>query len=41
MTAEPEVRLPGARREALALAAARDGVALPPLLHQQLLALAG
>ncbi len=41
MTAEPQVRLPGARRAALALQAARDGVAIPGALHQRLIALAG
>ena len=41
MTAEPQVRLPGARRAALALQAARDGVAIPDALHQRLIALAG
>ncbi len=41
MTAEPQVRLPGARRAALALQAARDGVAIPDALHQRLVALAG
>jgi (2R)-3-sulfolactate dehydrogenase (NADP+) len=41
MTAEPQVRLPGARRAALALLAARDGVAIPDALHQRLIALAG
>ncbi len=40
MTAEPEVRLPGARRDALALQAAREGVAIPDALHQRLIALA-
>jgi (2R)-3-sulfolactate dehydrogenase (NADP+) len=41
MTAEPQVRLPGARRVALAVQAARDGVAIPDALHQRLIALAG
>jgi (2R)-3-sulfolactate dehydrogenase (NADP+) len=41
MTEEPQVRLPGARRAALALQAARDGVAIPDALHQRLVALAG
>lgn len=41
MTAEPQVRLPGARRAALALQAARDGVAIADALHQRLIALAG
>jgi (2R)-3-sulfolactate dehydrogenase (NADP+) len=41
MTAEPQVRLPGARGAALALQAARDGVAIPDALHQRLIALAG
>jgi (2R)-3-sulfolactate dehydrogenase (NADP+) len=41
MTADAGVRLPGYRRYALAAIAARDGVAIPEALHQQLLALAG
>ncbi|HEV2978941.1 MAG TPA: Ldh family oxidoreductase [Casimicrobiaceae bacterium] len=41
MAAEPQVRLPGARRVALAVQAARDGVAIPDALHQRLIALAG
>jgi (2R)-3-sulfolactate dehydrogenase (NADP+) len=41
MTAEPEVRLPGARRQALALQAAREGVAIPAALQERLTALAG
>jgi (2R)-3-sulfolactate dehydrogenase (NADP+) len=41
MTAEPQVRLPGVRRAALALQAARDGVAIADALHQRLIALAG
>jgi (2R)-3-sulfolactate dehydrogenase (NADP+) len=41
VTAEPQVRLPGARRVALAVQAARDGVAIPDALHQRLIALAG
>lgn len=41
MTADPAVRLPGDRRRALALAAARDGVELAPALHRQLVELAG
>jgi (2R)-3-sulfolactate dehydrogenase (NADP+) len=41
MTAEPQVRLPGARGAALAPQAARDGVAIPDALHQRLIALAG
>lgn len=40
MTAEPEVRLPGARRDALALQAAREGVVIPDALQQRLTALA-
>jgi (2R)-3-sulfolactate dehydrogenase (NADP+) len=39
MTAEPDVRLPGERREALAQAAALDGIELAPQLHDQLLTL--
>jgi (2R)-3-sulfolactate dehydrogenase (NADP+) len=40
MTADPSVRLPGDRRRALALAAAKDGVEIPAALHAQLVALA-
>jgi (2R)-3-sulfolactate dehydrogenase (NADP+) len=41
MTAEPEVRLPGERREALAQAATVDGIEISQQLHDQLMALAG
>ncbi|TMG84364.1 MAG: Ldh family oxidoreductase [Betaproteobacteria bacterium] len=41
MSADPAVRLPGYRREALASAAAKDGVEVPPALHRQLVELAG
>jgi (2R)-3-sulfolactate dehydrogenase (NADP+) len=41
MVADPAVRLPGERRDALALAAARDGVEIAPALHRQLTELAG
>jgi len=41
MSADPAVRLPGYRREALASAAAKDGVEIPPALHRQLVELAG
>lgn len=41
MIADPAVRLPGYRRDALAGAAAKDGVEIPPALHRQLLELAG
>jgi len=41
MIADPAVRLPGERREALAAAAARDGVEIAPALHRQLIELAG
>ncbi len=41
MTAEPQVRLPGERREALARRAAQEGVVIPDALHGQLTALAG
>ena len=41
MTADPAVRLPGYRRDALAGAAAKDGVEIPPALHRQLIELAG
>jgi len=40
MTEQPGVRLPGQRRDALAAAAARDGLEIPPALHAQLTALA-
>jgi len=40
MIEQPGVRLPGQRREALAAAAARDGLELAPTLHAQLTALA-
>jgi (2R)-3-sulfolactate dehydrogenase (NADP+) len=41
MTAEPQVRLPGERREALARQAAQDGVVIPDALYHQLGVLAG
>src|SRR5438105_5993461 len=41
MTVDPAVRLPGYRRDALAGAAAKDGVEIPPALHRQLIELAG
>ena len=41
MTADPDVRLPGERRRALAGAAARDGIELSAALLEQLTALAG
>ena len=41
MTADPDVRLPGERRRALAEAAARDGIELSAALLEQLTALAG
>lgn len=40
MTAEKSVRLPGARREALALTAAAEGIDISPQLHDQLVTLA-
>jgi len=40
MTAEPEVRLPGERRRALAEAAMREGIEIPDSLHAQLTVLA-
>jgi len=40
MIEQPGVRLPGQRRDALAAAAARDGLELAPTLHAQLTALA-
>ena len=40
MAADAEVRLPGARRHALAITAARDGVEIPAALHRQLIELA-
>jgi (2R)-3-sulfolactate dehydrogenase (NADP+) len=40
MNAEPGVRLPGYRREALAAQAAAAGVEIPPALHEQLKRLA-
>jgi len=40
MTADPDVRLPGERRRALAAAAARDGIELSAALLEQLRALA-
>ncbi len=36
MLADPDVRLPGARRHALAQAAQRDGIAVPPALMAEL-----
>ena len=41
MTADAGVRLPGARRDALAAKAQRDGVEIPAALHEQLQGLAG
>ena len=41
MTKDPGVRLPGARREALAARAAREGVAIPDALAAELRQLAG
>jgi (2R)-3-sulfolactate dehydrogenase (NADP+) len=41
MARDPAVRLPGARREALAAKAARDGVAIPDALAAELRQLAG
>jgi len=41
MTADAGVRLPGARRDALAAKAQRDGVEIPAVLHEQLQQLAG
>jgi (2R)-3-sulfolactate dehydrogenase (NADP+) len=41
MTADAGVRLPGARRAALAAKARRDGVEIPAALHEQLRGLAG
>jgi len=41
ITQDPDVRLPGARRHALAEAAARDGVEIPDALFAQLQALVG
>ena len=41
MAAEPQVRLPGERRNALARKAAAEGVEIPAALHRQLTALAG
>jgi (2R)-3-sulfolactate dehydrogenase (NADP+) len=41
MCADPAVRLPGYRRRALAGAAAKDGVEIPPAVHHQLVELAG
>lgn len=40
MCADPEVRLPGDRRQALAIKAAAEGVEIPAALHGQLAALA-
>jgi len=41
MDAEEGVRLPGSRRDALALRAAEEGVEVPDALHQRLVALIG
>ncbi|WP_211864960.1 Ldh family oxidoreductase [Neoroseomonas terrae] len=41
MTAEDGVRLPGSRRDALAARAAAEGIEIPDVLHQRLMALAG
>jgi LDH2 family malate/lactate/ureidoglycolate dehydrogenase len=41
MTTEPEVRLPGERREASARKAAADGIEISSQLHEQLITLAG
>jgi (2R)-3-sulfolactate dehydrogenase (NADP+) len=41
MTADPEVRLPGERREALARKASADGIEISSQLHEQLITLAG
>ncbi len=41
MLGDPEVRLPGTRRTALADAAAAEGIAVPDALHARLRALAG
>ena len=41
MLADPGVRLPGARREALAATAARDGIAIPDAIAADLAKLAG
>jgi (2R)-3-sulfolactate dehydrogenase (NADP+) len=41
MSADPAVRLPGERREALASSAAEEGLEIPQVLHRQLLELAG
>jgi LDH2 family malate/lactate/ureidoglycolate dehydrogenase len=41
MSADPAVRLPGHRRAELADEAAKNGVEIPPVLHRQLLELAG
>ncbi len=41
MSADPQVRLPGDRRRALALAAQKNGVEIGPALHGQLIELAG
>jgi (2R)-3-sulfolactate dehydrogenase (NADP+) len=40
MTADPQVRLPGQRREALAARAAREGIAIPDALAEELVRLA-
>jgi len=40
MTAEPGVRLPGSRRQALAARAAEQGIDIPDALHERLVALA-
>ena len=41
MEKDPDVRLPGYRRNALSSEAARDGIEIDPALHQRLLELAG
>src|SRR3989442_6215953 len=41
MTEDPAVRLPGARRYALAAKAAKEGVEIPAALHRELIELAG
>ena len=41
MTEDPAVRLPGARRYALAAKAAKEGVGIPAALHRELIELAG
>ena len=41
MEKDPNVRLPGYRRNALSAEAARDGIEIDPMLHRRLLELAG